>query len=75
MGTKNTRKTAYYLRAKKDNKPVDLEGLIVGARKIKPTVADSEIQLGEGDIVRIQPNTGSTTGRYAHLAFRFTECR
>ena len=51
MATKTTTKRVYYLRAKHENKPKDLQVLIEAARKKKPTVADSEIKFGAGDIV------------------------
>lgn len=47
-------KTAYYYRARRDAKPFDLQAIMGAVRKLKPTVADSEITFGGGEILRIQ---------------------
>lgn len=68
MTVKTTTKKVYYLRAKDDNKPKDLQALIETARASKPTVADSEIKFGVGDIVRIQHYKASKSlGAFLHL--------
>lgn len=50
----DTNKTVYYFRARRDGKPFDLQSVIAKARKRKKTVGDSEVELGGGDVVRIQ---------------------
>lgn len=64
---KTTRKIAYYLRAKKDNKPTNLQALIISARKVKLTAGDSEVKLVD-DVVRVQHYKEGTAGVFVHLA-------
>lgn len=68
MANEQTTKTAYYFRARRNDAPFDLQAMIVRARKRKKTVGDSEVELGGGDVVRIQHY--KITGRQVllHLA-------
>lgn len=69
MATKTTSKKVYYLRARHDKKPRELQALIEAARNEKQTVAASEIKFGAGDIVRIQRYKASKGGGvFLHLA-------
>lgn len=54
MASKSITKTVHFLRAKSDGSPFEIENKVKQARKLKPTVADSEIALGSGEIIRIQ---------------------
>jgi len=47
-------KTLYYLRARRGDLPFDLQAVVAKARGKKRDVAATEVELGGGDIVRIQ---------------------
>lgn len=61
-------KAIYYLRARREDAPFDLQAIIVKARKKKKTVADSEVELGGGDVVRIQHYKATQGQLLLHLA-------
>lgn len=54
MATRKTTKKIYYLRAVRNNLPMDLASTIQAARLIKPNIADSEVTFASGEVVRIQ---------------------
>lgn len=68
-------KKAYYLRCKgADNKLLDFENAILSARKIKSTVADSEITLPGKEVLRIQhhrPPNSSNSYTFLHIVRYF----
>lgn len=68
MPTEQARKTVYYFRARRDGKPFDLQAIIAKARRKKKTVGDSEVELGAGDVVRIQHYKASSGHILLHLA-------
>lgn len=61
-------KSIYYLRARRDAKPFNLQAIVAKARNKKKTVGDSEIELGGGDVVRIQHYKASSGQVLLHLA-------
>ncbi|GAA4951664.1 hypothetical protein [Halioxenophilus aromaticivorans] len=68
MATRTTTKKVYYLRARANQQPKNLQTLVETARSNKPTVADTEVTFGGGDIVRIQHyRQNSGHGVYLHL--------
>lgn len=68
MASDQATKTIYYFRARRDNKPFDLQAIIAKARKKKKTVGDSEVELGGGDVVRIQHYKAASGSLFLHLA-------
>jgi len=62
-----TVKTIHYLRARRENRPFDLQSLVKRARKMKPNCVDNEIELGGGDVVRIQHYRVASGGVRLHL--------
>lgn len=62
MASDKTTKTLYYLRARRDGNPFDLQALMTRARRRKNNCAATEIELGGGDVVRIQ-HYSATGGR------------
>lgn len=67
MATNTIYKTAYYLRCRKDKNPFDLENIIQRARVNKPSIAETEILLGDSEILRIQRYTADTDGVYLQI--------
>ena len=61
-------KSIYYLRARRGGAPFDLQAIIAKARNKKKTVGASEIELGGGDVVRIQHYKPSAGQVLLHLA-------
>lgn len=68
MATEQATKTAYYFRARRNDAPFDLQAMVVRARKKKKTVGDSEVELGGGDIIRIQHYKATAGQVLLHLA-------
>lgn len=60
-------KTVYYLRARRDGQPFDLQSVIKKARKKKSTCAATEVELGGGDVVRIQHYIARNGRTHLHL--------
>lgn len=54
MSENSLTKTAYYLKALRDDKSIDLQELVINARKKHNTVDKSEKPLAGGDTLRIQ---------------------
>lgn len=54
MARKSASKNIYYLRASNEKQPFDIEELLKTIRRDRPTVGDTEVELGSGDILRIQ---------------------
>lgn len=54
MASDKKMKTLYYLRARRDGNPFDLQALIARVRRRKNNCGATEIELGGGDVVRIQ---------------------
>ncbi|WP_339349101.1 hypothetical protein [uncultured Alteromonas sp.] len=54
MARKSATKNIYYLRASNEKQPFDIEELLKTIRRDRPTVGDTEVELGSGDILRIQ---------------------
>lgn len=70
MSPKMVYKTLYYLRAKQDHQPVNLESIVHNARETLPHVADTEIALASDDILRIQhyqPSSQGSDGALLHI--------
>ena len=67
MAKDKARKTLYYVRAVNGSDAVNLKTLIVKARTKFPTVADSELEFGAQDIIRIQHYRETTAGVFLHL--------
>lgn len=68
MASEQATKTVYYFRARRDDKPFDLQKIIGKARKKKKYVGDSEVELGGGDVVRIQHYKAASGHVLLHLA-------
>lgn len=54
MPSDKTTKTLYYLRARRDGNPFDLQAIVARARRRKSNCGATEVELGGGDVVRIQ---------------------
>lgn len=54
MASDRTTKTLYYLRARRDGVPFDLQAIVTKARARKRNCGATEVELGGGDVVRIQ---------------------
>lgn len=67
MPADQTTKTVYYLRARRDDQPFDLQSIAKKARKKKSTCDATEIELGGGDVVRIQHFSNSNGRTLMHL--------
>lgn len=68
MRSATTSKTVYYLRARQNGKPFDLEAKLKAARRKRRTVAKTEIELGMGDVLRIQHYQEKSGGLRMHIA-------
>ncbi len=68
MATEQTTKAAYYFRARRNEAPFDLQAMLVRARRSKKTVGASEVELGGGDVVRIQHYKANSGQILLHLA-------
>lgn len=62
-----TTKTLHYLRVRRDGQPFDLQSEIKKARKKKSNCAATEVELGGGDVVRIQHYTTASGRLLLHL--------
>lgn len=67
MPADQTTKTVYYLRARRDDQPFDLQSIAKRARRKKNNCAATEIELGGGDVVRIQHFSTSNGRTLLHL--------
>jgi len=63
-----TTKTLYYLRARRDGAPFDLQSIISRARRKRNNCAATEITLGGADVVRIQHYSGAGGRVRLHLS-------
>ena len=54
MASDKTTKTFYYLRARRDGNPFDLQAIVARTRRWKSNCGATEVELGGGDVVRIQ---------------------
>lgn len=54
MASDKATKTLYYLRARRDGEPFDLQAIMARARRRKSNCGATEVELGGGDVVRIQ---------------------
>lgn len=68
MASDKTTKTMYYLRARRDGNPFDLQALMTRARRRKSNCGATEIELGGGDVVRIQHYSAAGGRLRLHLS-------
>lgn len=68
MASNITTKTLYYLRARRDGEPFDLQSIVARARRKKSSCGATEITLGAGDVVRIQHYSGAGGRVRLHLS-------
>lgn len=68
MASDKTTKTLYYLRARRDGNPFDLQALMTRARRRKSNCGSTEIELGGGDVVRIQHYSAAGSRLRLHLS-------
>ncbi len=68
MASNTTTKTLYYLRARRDGEPFDLQSIAARARRKKSNCGATEITLGAGDVVRIQHYSGAGGRVRLHLS-------
>ena len=67
MTADQTTKTIYYLRARRDDQPFDLQSIAKRARRKRTTCAATEMELGGGDVVRIQHFSTANGRTLLHL--------
>ncbi|MCC3255909.1 hypothetical protein [Xanthomonas campestris] len=67
MPADKTTKTVYYLRARLGDQPFDLQAIAKRARVKKSTCDATEIELGGGDVVRIQHFSNANGRTLMHL--------
>lgn len=68
MASDKTTKTLYYLRARRDGNPFDLQALMTRARRRKNNCGATEIELGGGDVVRVQHYSAAGGRLRLHLS-------
>lgn len=68
MTSGKTTKTLYYLRARRDSAPFDLQAIVARARLSKSNCGATEIELGGGDVVRIQHYSAAGGRLRLHLS-------
>lgn len=67
MASNKATKTLYYLRARRNGAPFDLQAITARARRRKNTCGATEVQLGAGDVVRMQHYSVSAGRLRLHL--------
>jgi len=68
MASDKAKKTLYYLRARRDDEPFDLQAMVARARRRKDNCGATEVELGGGDVVRIQHYSISGGRMRLHLS-------
>lgn len=68
MASDKASKTLYYLRAKRDGKPFNLQAIVAKARRKKNNCGATEVELGGGDVVRIQHYSVANGRTRIHLS-------